>query len=442
MASNITTNGVDTDELYLMRDKVIIDAIQGPAIDEGFQLWAVGGSNDFGQLGTGNTNKVLSPIQIGSDFDWARVTAHGYNTFAIKTNGTLWGWGSNYAGNLGVGDRSIRLTPTQIGTDNDWVDVGVGYSKTFGLKKDGTAWMWGYNYRDSFGIGPNKRNRYLTPIQVASNVLLAPKRMIGSATFFVSKDGNMKAAGRTGIPTGEAYGATNTQGSYFKNCVFATPVPVLPGIYEIDLETRKPIGFEKFYSPAPSARGGWQRPNQAARYYGDYWLVRNNSVYGNIIRSNKRYLDAANGVGSGYARYFGRIAIFENGANYFKQNNYPTYQGNSCSLVITKDRKVAAYGLGRYEVEDGTNTTILREVGFPYTDWIGGAAQAGSFLAIREEGSLWAWGLNFNGILGIGNERQLRRASTDTILTKISDRDNWKSVVMGKKHSMALRRRQ
>ena len=51
---------------------------------------------------------------------------HPGGAVAVKTDGTLWGWGYNENGNLGLNadDGTGRSSPTQIGTDTDWSEVG------------------------------------------------------------------------------------------------------------------------------------------------------------------------------------------------------------------------------------------------------------------------------------------------------------------------------
>ncbi len=48
------------------------------------------GSNDNGQLGTGNYDDQVKPAVVGTDNDWIVVTAGDNFSLAIKTNGSLW----------------------------------------------------------------------------------------------------------------------------------------------------------------------------------------------------------------------------------------------------------------------------------------------------------------------------------------------------------------
>ena len=58
--------------------------------------------------GFGNTQP------IGSDLDWAEVTAGGGFACARKTDGSVWCWGANASGQLGNGTTLDQSVPTPI----------------------------------------------------------------------------------------------------------------------------------------------------------------------------------------------------------------------------------------------------------------------------------------------------------------------------------------
>jgi alpha-tubulin suppressor-like RCC1 family protein len=131
-------------------------------------LWAWG-LNDKGQLGDGTTVNKNVPTQIGTDNDWATIDAEEYNSLAIKTNGTLWSWGNNGTGQIGNGSFGTGVfssTPTQIGTDTDWTKISSGGLRTFALKSNGTIWGWGENLYGNLGTG--NTNPHYTPFQIGT----------------------------------------------------------------------------------------------------------------------------------------------------------------------------------------------------------------------------------------------------------------------------------
>ena len=101
-----------------------------------------------GELGHNNTVHYSSPVQVPGT--WANAT-YGYHTaMAVKTDGTLWVWGRNGSGELGqntVGDP--RSSPVQIpGTNWGTESYHFTAQKTWmaALKTDGTLWGWGSNF--------------------------------------------------------------------------------------------------------------------------------------------------------------------------------------------------------------------------------------------------------------------------------------------------------
>ena len=140
-------------------------------------LWAWGANWD-GQLGIGDNDPYIyyayAPIQVGTDTDWVSVTVGNDHTLAIKADGTLWGWGSNVFGEVGLYDyvayvySSNSNIPIQIGSDSDWSSVTTGDSVTFAIKTDGTLWTFGYN--SAYYNNPvDEPYSFYTPVQFGTD---------------------------------------------------------------------------------------------------------------------------------------------------------------------------------------------------------------------------------------------------------------------------------
>jgi alpha-tubulin suppressor-like RCC1 family protein len=117
-------------------------------------LWSWG-ANGHWQLGRGTDNfSKWLPEQIGTDTDWKAIAA-GYSTsYAIKNNGTLWGFGHNDVGQMGTATGQDVQVPTQIGTDTDWEQVHAGFDFAVAVKSNGSIYTWGgYNSLGELGNG-------------------------------------------------------------------------------------------------------------------------------------------------------------------------------------------------------------------------------------------------------------------------------------------------
>ena len=84
---------------------------------------------------------------------WKAVSAGQYDTLAIRSDGTLWGWGLNGDGELGLGSTTQTDAPAQVGGLDTWTAVASGYGYTLALRSDGSLWSCGDNSRGELGLG-------------------------------------------------------------------------------------------------------------------------------------------------------------------------------------------------------------------------------------------------------------------------------------------------
>lgn len=114
------------------------------------------GANDCGQLGLGDTDDRWYP-EVVNYADWVAVSAGEAYSLGLQDDGTLWGWGYNYLYQLGTGDEggygTDRHIPTRVGTDTDWAEVSAGKINSLGVKSDGTLWTWGCDIYGLWAVG-------------------------------------------------------------------------------------------------------------------------------------------------------------------------------------------------------------------------------------------------------------------------------------------------
>lgn len=151
----LADEGIQATPIYIMDDVISVCAgsCTSFVIKSDNSLWAWG-ENFAGQLGNGTINGVtepqqLSPVKVLEDV--SSVFADTGCTLAIKTDGTLWGWGMRFYDEILPEDSTV---PVQIMNDVEnvaAVSVSNGYAGI--VKTDGTLWVWGhyvsFNYPDT-----------------------------------------------------------------------------------------------------------------------------------------------------------------------------------------------------------------------------------------------------------------------------------------------------
>lgn len=102
--------------------------------------------------GTFTTTNSPQPVQP-TNANW-RVVAAFDHSLGIRTDGSLWAWGASAAGQLGNGTNGQNAnTPQPVQPAETWQAVATGREHSMALRADGTLWTWGYNGFGQLGTG-------------------------------------------------------------------------------------------------------------------------------------------------------------------------------------------------------------------------------------------------------------------------------------------------
>jgi alpha-tubulin suppressor-like RCC1 family protein len=335
----------------------------------GGKLWTWGAGGG-GALGLGNATTYYSPKQVGALTTWVSFFAGEDTAAAIKTDGTLWTWGRNTYGQLGLGTSSNASTfsPTQVGTLTDWSKIatnGTLTPHTGAIKTDGTMWAWGRGSNGQLGLG-NTTNRS-SPVQVGAltNWSKISKSILG-ASAAIKTDGTLWTWGEN-IHGQLGLGNTTDRSS-----------PVQVGA----LTNWADVVFGNTHTAAIKTDGTlW---TWGTNFFGQLGLGNTTSYSSPMqVGSLTNWLQVSAGGSH-------TLAIKTNGSLWAWGYN----DGYNDGYGVTK---TGVLGLGT------TNTYSSPVQVGALTNWLQVATGRYHTLALKTNGTLWAWGGNYSGGLGTGN---------------------------------------
>lgn len=364
------------------------------------------GSNYFGELGDGSTLQREQPQLIGTGYSQVRV--NGASVFALKDDGSLWAWGSNLYGQLGVGSSDYSLAvPALVGSA--FKEVVAGFACHFGIKTDQTLWGWGANANGELGDGGSADRS--SPVQIGSDFVAVvsgsgdntAENPIICYTLALKSNGDLWAWG------------SNAQGQLGDGTTSPrnTPTPIGTGFREIKVGANASYGIKQ-------DRTLW---SWGANNYGQ--LGDGSVTQRNTPAQVAADIEAVYPVGAsvfaiktdGSLWAWGNNAQGQLGDGSMEMRTTPVRIGTGFSGIVRlsdwsvyglqADGSLWAWGSNaRGELGDGTTTSyaIPTRVGAGFSSVTGLSGWESAYtLAIKTDGSLWAWGDNSSGNLGDGS---------------------------------------
>ncbi len=163
--SNGTVYGTENNFMLItVTPKIAAGARHSLALKSNGTVWAWGNNGD-GQLGDETTKNRTIPAQVSNVNAITTIDGGASHSLALKSDGTVWVWGANWDGQLGDGTNTRKTTPVQISGLSDIISIACGMYHSIALKSDGTVWAFGRNDYGQLGDGTNVyRNK---PVQVS-----------------------------------------------------------------------------------------------------------------------------------------------------------------------------------------------------------------------------------------------------------------------------------
>ena len=383
--------------------------------DGALYVW---GKNSYGQLEVGNEVNKNTPIKVtainGKVMEL--IISNSFSVYAILEDGSLYAWGNNSDGQLGVGDEENRNTPTKVNLPSKIKELITTGSSVYALMEDSSLYAWGYNLDGQLGVGDEVNKNTPTKVNLPGKIkeLITTGSSVYVSVYVLMEDSSLYSWGNN------ESGQLGVGDEVNKN----TPTKVnLPSKIKELITT----GLSVYALMEDSSLYSWGENSYGELGVGDE-VNKNTPTKVNLsgkikelITTNGSSVYALMEDSSLYA--WGNNESGKLGVGDEVNKNTPTIvnlpgkikkliTSSSASYAIMEDGSLYAWGYNYYgelgigSNEDKNTPTKVTAINGKIMDLIINSDKNSNYksiFAIIKDGSLYAWGNNKGGQLGIGS---------------------------------------
>ena len=396
------------------------------------------GNNAYGQLGIGDT--TLRNLATKTKFEnITQISAGEKHTVALDANGAVWTVGYNNYGELGIGNRTNKSVPQKI-LASGAKEVATGQKHTVVLKNDGTVWATGYNgasgKSESFyilgigGTGSNYRDTTLSENGTTYIVYRLRQIKNGSVNTNLSGVSHISANGYVTYAATASDGmyttGMNSYGTLFNGSTsknyYSTKQQSGKVIKDMAVTRSGNTGayiddIGRIYTVGYSAEGELGNGTTAVSYgyipysISDYKILSNSSLVSMKVGETKDI----------------EITLSKE-LNIINEPNETSisFESLDTSIVTVSENKITAVAKGTTYIRIGdtkngiygaVKVNVTEDGNIAFAKISGGTEY---FVSLKSDGTVWSWGKNTVGQLGLGDAKN-RTEPTKTTMTNAID---------------------
>jgi alpha-tubulin suppressor-like RCC1 family protein len=365
-----------------------------------------------------------------------------------RTSPGLWAWGGgglNLIGVTGLNNLGYYSSPVQVGSLTNWKQVATQFH-TLAIKTDGTLWSWGANTDGRCGI--SNTTQYSSPIQVGALTTWKYIGHPGDHSSVIKNDGTLWTFGAnqygqlgksntinysSPIQVGTLTNWKFVDNGYNHTIAITTTGQLWAWGYNFYGQLGLGVSSSTVYYSSPIQVGALTNWKQVSAGGGDSCLAIKTdgtawawggNFYGQLGLGNTAYYSSPIQVGA---------------LTNWKQVSTSAYWATSgfipgYTLAIKTDGTLWSWGSNAYGELGLSNTTYYSspvQVGL-LTNWK--YVSAGRFAphAIKTDGTLWSWGAGLYGENGLGVNAYYSSP------VQVGSLTTWKSVAAGAAGNFAI----
>jgi len=358
--------------------------------------WGSNTSNQQGHLPPDTANSVDMTVPtlvdgVDSD-DWSSISSGDTHSCAIKADDTLWCWGSNASGQTA---QTINTeTPTQEPSQSLWLKIAADGNNSCAVKNDSSLWCWGNN---TFGqLGNGSINLSTSPAPVLDESIWIWLSLGVDHSCAIKDDKTLWCWG------------DNSESQLGDNSTINSTTPKQIGL----ANTWSNISLGNQFSCGIQTDATTTVPSQTLWC----WGKNDKSQLGHDSPDTKLEPSQV-----GTAEDWAGISTGDNHACAFSSNQY---------LYCWGDNLYGQLGLSPNPPPAAATTPTSVDS----NKWLGVSAGGNHTCAVQDDYSLWCWGNNDAGQLGIGSTSHQPKPN----LVTHSDALDWRFVSSGKNHTCAI----